>query len=196
MNYNRTALIGISLGLVLAAATACASPNSGSANGATSTVPGALALGTPTATASALPTTAPTVVLPPAGGSTEKTSAPKKTSNPAPTDTWSPASATPPPLPSLDSVSTSTPGCTSNSGMSTVTVTWTSTAATSAWLAESPIASPFDPKTVSGGVGPLPGHGSHQMPFNCANQYDYYMIGVYNSTGHTSESDQVVNPAY
>jgi len=34
------------------------------------------------------------------------------------------------------------------------------------------------------------------MPFNCANQYDYYMIGVYNSSGRSVESDQVVNPAY
>jgi hypothetical protein len=77
-------------------------------------------------------------------------------------------------------------------------VTWTSTAATSAWLADSPTASAIDPQSVTGAdnQGPLAPNGSISMPYNCTYQYEYYDLGVYNSLGKQLESTQVANPKY
>lgn len=74
-------------------------------------------------------------------------------------------------------------------------ITWTTQYATEVYLGESEVAFYSDPRT-SGGTGPLPPNGSKKMPYNCANQYDYYMLGVYNSVGKGGESEQVPNPAF
>ncbi|WP_034260630.1 hypothetical protein [Actinospica robiniae] len=98
-------------------------------------------------------------------------------------------------LPAVLSITYTTPGCTSQSGTSTVVITWSTQNATEVYLGESTVAFYSDPRT-SGGTGPLPPDGSKTMPFNCANQYDYYMLGVYNSVGKGGETQQVPNPAF
>jgi hypothetical protein len=79
-----------------------------------------------------------------------------------------------------------------------VTLTWTSATATSAWIADSPVSSTFDPQTVTGADnhGPLAPSGSITMSYNCTYQYEYYDLGVYNSLGKQLESTQVVNPKF
>jgi hypothetical protein len=79
-----------------------------------------------------------------------------------------------------------------------VTLTWTSATATSAWLADSPIAEAIDPQTVTDAdnKGPLAPNGTTTMPFNCTYQYEYYDLGVYNSLGKQIESTQVANPKF
>lgn len=98
-------------------------------------------------------------------------------------------------LPSVVSISYTTPGCTSQSGTSTVVITWKTQNATEVYLGESDVAFYSDPKS-SGGTGPLAPNGSKKMSFNCANQYDYYMLGVYNAVGKGGETQQVPNPAF
>ncbi len=101
-------------------------------------------------------------------------------------------------MPAIASFSSTIPTCTSNNGTGSVTLTWTSTAATSAWIADSPISQPFDPTTVTGAdnQGPLPPNGSVKATYDCANQFEYYDLGVYNSLGNQIESTQVANPNF
>jgi hypothetical protein len=39
-----------------------------------------------------------------------------------------------------------------------------------------------DPKTTSGAAGPLGPNGSTTLPFDCANTYNYYELGVYSGS--------------
>lgn len=124
-----------------------------------------------------------------APSSKHTTSAPKSGSTPTPQSTA---------LPEIVSVSFGTPGCTTQSGMSTVTLTWKTKYVTSLYLGESELAFYADPKD-NGGFGPLSANGSKTMPFNCTYQYEYYMFSVYNSTGAAGkqgETQQVPNPVY
>jgi hypothetical protein len=78
-----------------------------------------------------------------------------------------------------------TPNCAGTTGKVSMRLTWTSKNATEAWISTPIIASAAgDPKTTQGASGPLPANGSLTLPFDCANQYNYYDLGVYGG-GHS-----------
>jgi hypothetical protein len=105
-----------------------------------------------------------------AGGGTTRTPTPPGRPTPSP----SPAG-----LPEILSFSGSA-NCTTRSGRASVKLTWTSRNATEAWISNPIIASAAgDPKTTQGASGPLAPNGSLTLPFDCANQYNYYALGVY-----------------
>ena len=203
MHLRRTLRIGAATAPALAALLAaggCYSPSSGSGaqgvtSSATSAGPSGTLLGGAGHSGAATASSAAGGSGSGGGSGNSHTTAPATTH----TSTKSSASHTPSPaptvLPALVSITYSTPGCTSNSGTSTVVITWKSKYATEVYLGESDVAFYSDPRS-SGGTGPLPPNGSQKMPFNCANQYDYFMLGVYNSVGKTGETQQVPNPAY
>lgn len=195
MKNRRTLLIGVSICLA-AATSACSSASSGPQS--TSTADSSIgASGSADASGT-------DVTLPPGSGggadsgggsgdgsstapsTKHTTSSPKHTTTPTPAPTVQPQ---------FVSVNYSTPGCKTTSGTSTVVLSWSTKDGTSVYLAESEVAFPFDPKTSGGAIGPLPPNGSKTVPYNCANDDDYYMVGVYNSVGQQYESDQIPNPA-
>ena len=199
MISRRILISTASIGLVLTAG-ACSTTSANTGSQSVATANSSIGA-SPGASGSA---TAGSVVTLPDGGSTGGSNGGNGggggggSSTTAPSTKHTTAKATPTPVPTimpeLLSVNYATPGCKSNSGTSTVVLTWTSKAATSAYIEESPVAFPSDPKPS--GVGPLSANGSKSMPFNCAYQYEYYMVGVYSSIGKQYESEQVPNPEY
>lgn len=202
MNARRMILIGASASLTLAA-TACAASSTNSTTSANSTANSSTTV-TPTGGSSGSAITLPSGGAGSGGGSgsTGNSGSSTKTTKPASksSTSWSGSSPTPTPAqtvqPGIVSFTYGSPGCTGDTGTSTVKVTWKSTDATSVWLAESEVSFPFDPKGASGAIGPLGANGSKTVPFDCANQYDYYMYGVYNSFGQQYESVQIPNTAW
>jgi hypothetical protein len=197
---RRILTLGTTISLAIAAsASACSSSNSGTQT--TSTADSSIGASAG-ASASATDTGGSTVILPPGSGGTAGSGNGSSTTSPSTKHTSSPKSGTgttPSPTPTVQpqllSVNYQTPGCTTTSGTSTVVLSWTTKDGTSVYLSESSVAFPFDPKSSGGAIGPLPPNGSKTVPYDCANDYDYYMVGVYNSIGKQYESEQIPNPA-
>jgi len=197
VDLRRLRRIGASMAPALALASAaagCSSPASSASSQDTTTVTTSVSPAASSSGGSQVVVTAISAASGSgAGGGSRTTAATTHSSHKAS------ASPTPSPdptvLPYVVSITYSDPGCTSRSGTSTVVISWKTKYAAEVYLSESVVAFYADPRT-SGGVGPLPGDGSETMPFNCANQYDYYMLGVYNSVGKSGETQQVPNPAF
>jgi hypothetical protein len=163
-----TGLAGCSSRTPTSAATAGAAPVEASPSSAAGSTPGA--------TATPRPATGG------GGGGSGRTGAPPGTATPR----TSPATSPPAGLPEITSFDSSTPGCTSTKGSTTVKLSWTSKNATEAWISNPVVASAAgDPKTTPGSTGPLPATGSTTMSFDCSSMYNYYDLGVYGG-GHSS----------
>ena len=73
--------------------------------------------------------------------------------------------------------------------------TWQTRAGDEVWIQITPVAvAAGDPKTTPGSAGPLPPNGSRTLPFDCAGQYDYYNIGVYNRGNGTHAGEVLQVP--
>jgi len=76
-----------------------------------------------------------------------------------------------------------------------VRLSWQTRAGDEVWIQITPVAvAAGDPKTTPGSAGPLPSNGSRTLPFDCAGQYDYYNIGVYNRGNGTHAGEVLQVP--
>jgi hypothetical protein len=121
------------------------------------------------------------------------TTAPVTTTTRATTTTAAPTTTAPPttanPNPTVGTFARNggnTVHCTTPADTQTVTLSWTSTGGTEAWVAVGNVA---DPRSAPYNSDPLAPNGSlSNIPFACSNAQQDYTVGIYNAAGRATRT--------